>query len=284
MPRDSSAPLRSAQNDRKIILWPDTFNNFFYPDTAKAAVAALERAGFQVVVPDANLCCGRPLYDYGMLDTARRWLAQILTALRDEIEAGTPIVVLEPSCAAVFRDELGGLFPQNEQAIRLSEQTFTLGEFFRKFAPHYEFPKLERKALVHGHCHHKAVMKTEAETELLHKLGLDLSVLDSGCCGMAGAFGFEKDHYDVSVACGERVLLPAVRGAAKDTIIIADGFSCREQIRQLTDRQGLHTAEVLEMAIAAQSLSESEEFSERHDGDRRRQDAYASMHSYESHS
>ena len=245
---NAQRPTPNVQQNR-VILWPDTFNNFFHPDTAKAAVEVLEAAGFQVVVPEVDLCCGRPLYDYGMLDTAKRWLLQILTALRSEIEAGTPVIGLEPSCTAVFRDELAQIFPQNEQAIRLSQQTFTLAEFFKKFAPDYQPSKLARRALLHGHCHHKAIMKLECDNELLEKVGLDFEVLDSGCCGMAGAFGFEKDHYDVSVACGERMLLPEVRRAAKDTLIIADGFSCREQIRQLTDRQALHTAQVLQMAV-----------------------------------
>ena len=249
-PSPRRAGSRRALPENRAILWPDTFNNFFHPETAKAAVEVLEDAGFQVVVPEVDLCCGRPLYDYGMLDTAKRWLSQILAALRNEIEAGTPVIGLEPSCTAVFRDELTEIFPQNEQAIRLSQQTFTFAEFFQKFAPEYEPPKLARKALLHGHCHHKAIMKLDCETEFLQRLGLDFEVLDSGCCGMAGAFGFEKDHYDVSVACGERVLLPEVRRAAKDTLIIADGFSCREQIRQLTDRQALHTAQVLQMAVS----------------------------------
>ncbi|PYJ36274.1 MAG: FAD-binding oxidoreductase [Verrucomicrobia bacterium] len=245
---NAQRPTPNAQQ-RCVILWPDTFNNFFHPETAKAAVEVLEDAGFHVVVPEVDLCCGRPLYDYGMLDTAKRWLSQILTALRSEIEAGTPMIGLEPSCTAVFRDELSEIFPQNEQAIRLSQQTFTFVEFFKRFAPEYEPPKLTRRALLHGHCHHKAIMKLDCDTELLERLGLDFEVLDSGCCGMAGAFGFEKNHYDVSVACGERMLLPEVRRAAKDTLIIADGFSCREQIRQLTDRRALHTAQALQMAI-----------------------------------
>jgi Fe-S oxidoreductase len=159
------------------------------------------------------------------------------------------MIGLEPSCTAVFRDELTEIFPQNEQAIRLSQQTFTFAEFFEKFAPDYQPPKLTRRALLHGHCHHKAIMKLECDNELLEKVGLDFEVLDSGCCGMAGAFGFEKNHYDVSVACGERALLPEVRRAAKDTLIITDGFSCREQIRQLTDRHALHIAQVLQMAM-----------------------------------
>src|SRR5438094_745366 len=245
----SGAPGGRALPNKRVILWPDTFNNFFHPETTIAAVEVLEDAGFHVAIPDVDLCCGRPLYDYGMLDTAKRWLRQILTALRSEIEAGTPVIGLEPSCTAVFRDQRTEIFPQNEQAIRLSQQTFTFAEFFKKFAPEYEPPKLTRRALLHGHCHHKAIMKLDCDNELLEKLGLDFEVPDSGCCGMAGAFGFEKNHYDVSVACGERVLLPEVRRAAKDTLIIADGFSCREQIRQLTDRQALHTAQVLEMAV-----------------------------------
>jgi FAD/FMN-containing dehydrogenase/Fe-S oxidoreductase len=239
----------SAHQLHRVILWPDTFNNFFHPETAVAAVEVLEDAGFNVVIPKADLCCGRPLYDYGMLDTAKRWLSQILVELHDEIEAGTPMIGLEPSCTAVFRDELTELFPLDENAIRLSQQTFTLAEFFQKFAPDYSIHKLTRKALVHGHCHHKAVMKVECDAELFDRLGLDFDIVDSGCCGMAGGFGFERDHYDVSIGCGERVLLPMVRRAAKETLIIADGFSCREQIRQMTDRQALHLAQVLQMGI-----------------------------------
>lgn len=242
---------RAARNDgnARVILWPDTFNNYFHPDTAKAAVEVLEDAGFRVIVPEADLCCGRPLYDYGMLDAAKRWLGQILVALRSEIQAGTPMVGLEPSCIAVFRDELLELFPQDVDAQRLSKQTFTLAEFLERHAPDYKPPKLLRRALVHGHCHQKSVLKFDRDQELLKKIGLELEVPDSGCCGMAGAFGFEKDHYEVSIACGERVLLPAVRKSAHDTLIIADGFSCREQIRQTTDRHALHLAEVIQMAL-----------------------------------
>ncbi|MGE5212261.1 MAG: FAD-binding and (Fe-S)-binding domain-containing protein [Nitrospirota bacterium] len=237
------------RNKQRVILWPDTFNNYFHPATAKAAVEVLESAGFQVAVPRQDLCCGRPLYDCGMLGTARRWVLQILHSLAEEIEAGVPIVGLEPSCTAVFRDEVYELFPQNENARRVKQQTFTLPEFLDKYAPGYRVPKLERKVLVHGHCHHKAVMKLDAEKKLLKKMGLNYELIESGCCGMAGAFGFEADHYDVSIACGERVLLPAVREAGKDTIILADGFSCREQVRQCTDRVPLHIAELLKMAM-----------------------------------
>ena len=242
---------RDRQNtgQPKVILWPDTFNNHFHPQTAIAAVEVLEAAGFQVVVPQQSLCCGRPLYDHGMLVSARRLLQQILDRLRPQIEEGVPVVGLEPSCVAVFRDELINLFPNDEDARRLSQQTFLLSEFLAQQASHYQLPQLPRKAVVHGHCHHTAIMKLKDEETILSKLGLDYTVLDSGCCGMAGAFGFEKDHYDVSIKVGERVLLPAVRSAGKDTLIIADGFSCREQISQTTDRRALHLAEVIRMAL-----------------------------------
>ncbi len=233
----------------QVILWPDTFNNYFHPETAIAAVEVLEATGHQVVVPDQSLCCGRPLYDYGFLGQAERLLCTILDTLHPYIDAGIPLVGLEPSCVAVFRDELTNLFPHNENAHRLSKQTFLLSEFLAKKVENYQSPRLERKAIVHGHCHHKAIMKMNDEQAILAKLGLDFQVLDSGCCGMAGAFGFEKDHYDVSLKAGERVLLPAVRQADKDTLIIADGFSCREQIAQATDRQALHLAQVLHMAL-----------------------------------
>ncbi len=230
----------------RVILWPDTFNNHFHPETAIAAVHVLERAGFAVDVPRAPLCCGRPLYDYGMLDTAKSWLRDILVTLAPDIEAGVPVVGLEPSCTAVFRDEMGELLPDDQNARRLASQTFTLGEFLQRHE--YRYPTLRRKALVHGHCHHKAIMKMDAEERGLNEMGLDVDMLDSGCCGMAGSFGFERDHYDVSMAVGERVLLPAVRAAAPGTIVVADGFSCRTQIEQSTGRRALHFAEVIEMA------------------------------------
>lgn len=242
---------RPVQNrgKRRVLLWPDTFNNYFHPAVARAAVAVLEDAGFQVVLPQQDLCCGRPLYDYGMLPRARRWLRQVLDSLDTEIAAGTPIVGLEPSCTAVFRDELCEIFPKDKRAHRLQEQTFTLAEFLEKHAPDYRAPKVEREALVHGHCHHKAIMHLDCEEKLLGQMGLACTVPDSGCCGMAGAFGFEADKYEVSIAAGERVLLPAVRRAGKDTIIVADGFSCREQVRQTTGRHALHLAQVLKMAL-----------------------------------
>jgi FAD/FMN-containing dehydrogenase/Fe-S oxidoreductase len=233
----------------RVMLWPDTFNNYFLPDTAKAAVEVLEAAGFLVSIPESILCCGRPLYDFGMLDRAKRLLLKILDTLATEIEAGIPIVVLEPSCAAVFRDELTNLFPQDERAHKLSRQTFLLSEFLEKRAADFELPNLPAKALIHGHCHHKSLMKMTDEEAVLRRMGIDWSAPAPGCCGMAGSFGFDEEKYDVSMAIGELELLPAVRQAPADNLIIADGFSCREQIAQCTDRHALHLAEVIATAL-----------------------------------
>jgi FAD/FMN-containing dehydrogenase/Fe-S oxidoreductase len=241
----------AGRNEHKpqVILWADTFNNHFTPAVAKAAVEVLEHAGFQVRVPKQSLCCGRPLYDYGMLDAAKRLLQQILDTLRQPIRAGIPIVALEPSCATVFRDELTNLFSNDEDAKRLNSQTFILSEFLHEKVKDYQPPRLQRKAIVHGHCHHKSQLHFEHEVDLLKKSGLDCHVPDSGCCGMAGSFGYEADHYDVGLACGERVLLPSVRGAAHDQLIVTDGFSCREMIRQESDRRALHFAQIMQMAL-----------------------------------
>jgi len=242
---------RGPRNDGgpRVILWPDTFNNHFHPEVGKATVEVLEAAGYQVLVPAASLCCGRPLYDFGMLDKAKALLRQILDTLRPQIQAGISVVGMEPSCVAVFRDELTNLFPDDEDAQRLKRQTFLLSEFLNQKVNDYRPPQLQRKAIVHGHCHHKAIMKMNDEETVLKKLGLDYQLLDDGCCGMAGSFGFESEHYDVSIAVGELALLPAVRQAPKDELIIADGFSCIEQIAQTTDRQALHLAQVIQMAM-----------------------------------
>jgi FAD/FMN-containing dehydrogenase/Fe-S oxidoreductase len=242
---------RGTYNTEKpqVLLWPDTFNNYFYPAAAQAAVAVLEAVDYQIVIPSQSLCCGRPLYDYGMLDLAKRQLQHLLSALQTQIAAGVPMVGLEPSCTALFRDELVNLLPHNEDAKRLRQQTFTLSEFLTKYAHEYQFPQLHGRALVQRHCHHRAVMGYKADEAVLAKLGLEYDILDSGCCGMAGSFGFEKDHYEVSIKCGERILLPAVRHAASETLVIADGFSCREQIAQNTDRRALHLAQVLQRAL-----------------------------------
>src|SRR6202140_5067715 len=163
----------SAPEAGTVLLWPDTFNNYFLPSTARAAVEVLEAAGHHVILPQANLCCGRPLYDFGMLDRAQTLLLDILDQLEPEIEAGIPIVGLEPSCVAVFRDELVNLFPHDERAQALSRQTFLVSEFLENNSRNSPLPQFERKALLHGHCHHKSIMKMTAEESLLRRMGID---------------------------------------------------------------------------------------------------------------
>ncbi|HVS86933.1 MAG TPA: FAD-binding and (Fe-S)-binding domain-containing protein [Candidatus Acidoferrum sp.] len=244
-----SASKSAADKLHEVILWADTFSNYFHPETARAALEVLRDAGFKVRVSRQHLCCGRPLYDFGMLDAAKTYLQRVMEALKKQIDAGLPIVVLEPSCASVFRDELRNLFPTDERANRLRGQVFLLSEFLQHHAPDYQPPRLSRKVLLHGHCHQKALMKMNDEESLLRRMGADLQSIDSGCCGMAGPFGFEKDKYAISQAVGERVLLPAVRQTPAETLIVSDGFSCREQILQATGRQAMHLAEAIQLAM-----------------------------------
>jgi Fe-S oxidoreductase len=232
-----------------IMLWPDTFNNHFHPETARAAVEVLEAAGFSIQIPKTRLCCGRPLYDFGMLDQAQAYLRKILTTLQAEIDDGMNVVVLEPACAAVFRDELVNLFPGDEVAKRLSKQTYFFSEFLDLHAADLALRPLQRNAIVHAHCNQKALIARDSGKTVLCRAGLQVEILDSGCCGMAGSFGFEKSKYRVSTAIGELVLLPAVRNAAPDSLVIADGFSCREQIAQCTNRRAQHLAEVVRLAL-----------------------------------
>jgi Fe-S oxidoreductase len=237
------------QGGQRVVLWPDTFNNFFRPATAVAATRVLEAAGFTVVVPRPSLCCGRPLYDWGMLDAAKRLWRRTFEALRPEIEAGVPVVGLEPACTSAFRDELPNLFPTEPLARWLHEQTFQFGEFLHRHLDEIPLPRLKGNALVHVHCHHHAVIGYDSDKELLGRLGLDFRILSSGCCGMAGSFVFEECNYDLSMKLAERVLLPAVRQADPATLIVTDGFSCREQIEQGSDRRTRHVAEVIADAL-----------------------------------
>ena len=248
-PRPFARDFKPAGRGMRVILWPDTFNNYFHPEVAQAAVRTLVAAGCEVGLPRQPLCCGRPLYEFGLLDSARAYLERILATLADDIRAGTPIVGLEPACVSVFREELPNLLAHDEQAKRLSQQVFLLSEFLAHKAPAFPFRQFKRRAVVHAHCHHQAVLKTEALREVLGRLGLDYELLDSGCCGMAGSYGFEREKYDVSVKCAERVLLPAVRAAGAETLLIANGFSCRAQIEDLAGRTPLHLAEVLALSL-----------------------------------
>ena len=241
-----------SSKKQEVLLWVDTLNNYFHPETSRAALELLEHAGFTVKCPEDPLCCGRPLYDFGMLTEAKQYLKKVMDVLGAEIDAGLSIVVLEPSCASVFRDELHNLLPDDTRTNRLRQQVFLLSEFLEKQSPGYEPPKLSAKILLHGHCHHKALMKMNDEESLLRRMGVELECPDAGCCGMAGPFGFERDKFAIAQAIGERVLLPAVRSATPETIVVADGFSCREQIKQSTGRTAKHLADVLHSALQGQ--------------------------------
>ena len=236
---------RNAGSPR-VILWPDTFNNYFHPEVAAAATEVLEDAGFQVAVPRAKLCCGRPLYDYGFLDQADGLLGNILRNLKGAIEAGTPVVGLEPSCLAVFRDEMLNLRPHDEDAKRLHGQVFTLAEFLTQH--NYQPPSLAQEIVVHGHCHQKAIGGMDAEKKLFQAMHAKAEILDDGCCGMAGSFGFEAHKYDISMQVYEHELGPHLRGLPAERLIVADGFSCNTQIEQATGRRPLHLAQLLQGA------------------------------------
>ncbi len=241
---------REGGETGRVLLWPDTFNNYFRTRPAKAAAKALQSLGYEVVIPSRPLCCGRPLYDWGMLDTAKQLWQTTITTLQPEIEAGTPIVGLEPACVSAFRDELPGLLPGDRRAKRLSGQTMFLTEFLDRHRGEIGKSRLAGNALVQFHCHHHAVLDAGAERRVLEALGLGYEVMPSGCCGMAGSFGFEAGKYELSLASAERVLFPRLRAAPEAVAVIANGFSCREQIEQGTGRGTAHVAEVLADALA----------------------------------
>lgn len=243
-----SHPAKARVRTKTVVLWPDTFNNYFSPQVSESAARVLESAGFDVVIPHGHVCCGRPLYDFGFIEEAKKYMLRNLNRIGAEIDAGLPVVVLEPSCATVFRDELKDLFPNDARAKKLSEQTYLLSEFLDKFAPEWSPKKWEKTTLLHGHCHHKAMMKMTAEENVLRRAGAELKTLDAGCCGMAGPFGFEADKFEVSQTLANRVLLPAVKAAGATDAVISDGFSCKEAIHQNCTRDGLHLAEWLDLA------------------------------------
>ncbi len=238
-----------------VMLWPDSFTNNIDPQIGVAAVQVLEDAGFEVQLPGRTLCCGLTWISTGQLGIAKRVLRRTVSSMREEIRAGIPLVGLEPSCAAVFRADAPELLAGDEDVRRLSMQTMTLAELLGQRAPDWRPPKVNLRAIVQTHCHQHAVMGFEADRALLELSGVQVEMLDSGCCGLAGNFGFERGHFEVSIACAERVLLPAVRNADARTLLLADGFSCRTQVQHArTGRRGVHLAELLAAAVAGTPL------------------------------
>jgi FAD/FMN-containing dehydrogenase/Fe-S oxidoreductase len=239
--------VSAEEAGRKVFLWADTWNNYYHPQTLTAAETVLSGAGFGVKTAQGHLCCGRPLYDFGFLDRARAYLGDVLQRLGAEIDAEMPFIFLEPSCASVFKDELLEFFPKNDRAQRMSRQVWLLADWLAAEAPDWVPGRLEgAQVLVHGHCHHKAVFGGPAsEIALLKRAGAKVEAIKAGCCGMAGPFGFEAEKYEVSKTIAGDGLLPAVDAAGPMTVILADGFSCREQIEQLGHKRALHFAELL---------------------------------------
>jgi FAD/FMN-containing dehydrogenase/Fe-S oxidoreductase len=229
-----------------VLLWPDTFTEFFEPHIGQAAVTVLEDAGFTVRIPDQELCCGLTWISTGQLDMASRMLRRTAGALAPALRSGMPVIGLEPSCTAVFRSDAPELLPDDEDVRLLAASTRTLAELLGERAPDWSPPQAGRAAMVQKHCHHNSIMGFEQDTELLERAGFDADVLNSGCCGLAGNFGFERGHYEVSMACAEQALLPAVRDGNPGAVVLADGFSCRTQVEQgATGRRAVHSAEAL---------------------------------------
>jgi len=248
-PAGSSGPSVTAGPGGKVVLWPDSFTSYLAPEVGLAALAVLEDAGFEVLLPRGPVCCGLTWISTGQLGVAARVLRRSLRSLDGYLRAGVPVVVLEPSCLAVFRHDATALLPGDRSAELAKGLTFTLAELLAGYAAHWSVPQVGADALVQTHCHQHAVIGFEADQALMRAAGISANVPDSGCCGLAGNFGFERGHYEVSRAVGERVLLPAVRATSADTLIIADGFSCRTQIQQETDRRPQHLAQVLAAAL-----------------------------------
>ncbi|WP_244942553.1 FAD-binding and (Fe-S)-binding domain-containing protein, partial [Streptomyces sioyaensis] len=249
---------------RTVVLWPDTFTNHLSPEVGRSAVRVLEAAGLRPLLPPTApprtgpaallprrhrpLCCGLTYVSTGQLDQARAVMRRTVDVLGPLLRDGRPLVVLEPSCAAALRTDLPELLPDDPRAARLATSVRTFAQALEELAPDWQPPRLDRPVAGQTHCHQHAVLGDAADRRLRERAGLTGS-LTGGCCGLAGNFGFERGHYEVSVACAEDQLLPAVREAPEGTEVLADGFSCRTQLEQLSARPGRHLAEVLAEAL-----------------------------------
>ena len=247
--------LTSEEPQRRVLLWPDTFTNHFDPAVATAAVGVLESLGYTVELPPRTVCCGLTWTSTGQVDAARRVLRRSLRTIEPWLAAGVPVVGLEPSCTAALRADGVELLPDEPLAAKLATGVRTFAEVLAEHADELRERAAgpAQRALVQVHCHQHAELGVDADRAALAALGVEAEVLDSGCCGLAGNFGFEQGHYDVSMACAERVLLPAVRAAAPDVEVLADGFSCRTQLRQAGTREPVHLAQLAAVALGLPS-------------------------------
>jgi Fe-S oxidoreductase len=235
---------RPARAGAAVLLWVDTFTDHFAPEVGQAAVRVLEAAGYSVQIPGKPVCCGLTWISTGQLDGARRQLRRSLDALDDAVRAGLPVVGLEPSCTAVLRGEISELLPDDPRAGQVRAAVRTLAELLTETGT-WEPPDLTGvRAVAQPHCHHHAVMGWHADSALLARSGAQVDAV-GGCCGLAGNFGVERGHFDVSRAVAETALLPAVRDAPDDAVVLADGFSCRTQLDQLGHVRGIHLAQLL---------------------------------------
>ncbi|MBX6769740.1 MAG: FAD-binding oxidoreductase, partial [Actinomadura rubrobrunea] len=232
-----------------VVLWPDTFTNFHAPQVGRDAVEVLEALGYRVLIPPGRVCCGLTWHSTGQLDVARRVLRHTLDVLRPALDDGLPIVGLEPSCTVMLRKEARELLPEDERAGRLADAVRTLAEVVAAHDGEWPFAPLGVRAVTQVHCHQEAKGSFDADLAVLRRLGVDADVVGAGCCGLAGNFGFEPGHWEVSQGCAERELYPKVRAASDDDLVLADGFSCRTQIAQGTGRDGVHLAQVLARAL-----------------------------------
>ena len=249
----NTSPPQKASNRGKVVLFNDTFNNYNYPQVAIAATEVLEAAGYEVVL-SGHKCCGRPMISKGLVDKARKAARETVDCLAPYAEQGLPIVGLEPSCLLSVRDEYLDMLPDDPRVKTISEHCYTFEEVIAKLADEgqleLELTDEARHVLLHGHCHQKSLVGTNpSQRTLTLPPGYAVDEVDSGCCGMAGAFGYEVEHYDISMAMAERRLLPTVREQSEDTLIAAAGVSCRQQIQHGTGRQVLHPAQILRAAI-----------------------------------
>jgi Fe-S oxidoreductase len=257
--RDAGDAHRPATRGT-VLLWPDTFTNAFHPQIGRDAVTVLESAGWDVRVPSGALCCGLTWISTGQLDIARRVLRRTIRRLAPHVRSGGLVLGLEPSCTAVFRSDMHELFPDDQDAHRLADHVVTFAELLTQHTDGWEPPVSPggMKALAQVHCHQHAIMGWDADQELLERAGVDVEHLDSGCCGLAGNFGFTAGHGEVSRALAEQTLLPRLREAGPDVVALADGFSCRTQIHDLDSggHEGRHLAELLAGLLHTDSTSE----------------------------
>ena len=241
--RDWFAAHQPPDGGRPVVLFVDTFTNYFTPAAGIAAVAVLEDAGYQVTLSSPGGCCGLTWISTGQLDTARTVMSRALTDLEPALSAGTPVVALEPSCLAAFRGDASELADQRVAAA--GAKVSTLAELLTAtpgWTPPVHLAGL--RAVAQPHCHHHAVLGWDTDARLLASAGVEVTRV-GGCCGLAGNFGMEAGHYDVSLAVARTALAPALAHQDGNGVVLADGFSCRTQLRELTDQPGYHLAELL---------------------------------------